>query len=78
MTSQQIAALRQIGRAIVESVRAAGETGAPGGILYAALMAQGCTLNQFEQIMAGMVRARVLTQEGHVYFIGPEVQKLAA
>jgi len=78
MTNQQIAALRQIGRAIVESVRAAGEMGAPGGIIYAALMAQGCTFDQYQQIMGGMTRAGVLTQDGDLFYIGPEVAKLAA
>lgn len=69
MTPQQIALLRQIADAITDAVAAAGSFGAPSGTLYAALMAQGCTLNQYEQIMAGLVRAGRLTQSGHLYFV---------
>lgn len=76
MTIAQVQALRSIGRAILEAVKAAGELGAPGGILYAALMAQGCTLNQFQQIMAGMVQGGVLTQDGECYHVGPQASKL--
>ncbi len=69
MTHEQITALRQIAAAIIESVKAAGPLGAPGGVLYAALMAQGCTLHQFEQIMGGMVRAGKLTKRGDCYHL---------
>lgn len=76
MTVQQIEALRAIGRAILEAVRAAGNLGAPGGHLYAALMVSGCTLPQYEQIMGGMVRAGVLTRSGECYHVGPLAEKL--
>ncbi len=69
MTNEQILALRQIAAAIIAAVRAAGPLGAPGGVMYAALMAQGCTLNQFEQIMGGMVRAGKLTKRGDCYHL---------
>ena len=78
MTAEQIKMLRRIGRAILETVRESGQFGAPGGILYAALMEQGCTLDQFEQIMSGMVRAGVLTKEGECYHVGDSAHKLAA
>jgi hypothetical protein len=78
MTNEQISVLRQIGRAILESVKEAGVLGAPGGIMYAAMMGQGCTLNQFEQIMSGMVRAGVLTKSGECYHVGPQAALLAA
>ena len=77
MTRDQIAALRSIGRAILEAVQASGQLGAPGGILYAALMQKGCNLNQFEQIMSGMVRADVLTKSGECYYVGSQAQKLS-
>ena len=38
--------------------------GAPAGIMYAALMTQGCTLHQFEQITGGLVRAGMLSRDG--------------
>ena len=78
MTREQIQTLRNIGRAILESVQAAGALGAPGGIIYAALMTAGCTLPQYEQIMSGMVSAGILTQDGDCYHVGPMSQKLAA
>ena len=68
MTIEQITALRSIARAIIETVQQSGPLGAPGGHLYAALMAQGCTLNQFEQIMSGLVDAGKLEKRGECYF----------
>jgi len=71
MNQQQIAnALIEIARAIVESVKAAGELGAPAGNLYAALMTVGCTEAQFERIMGGLCRAGVLIKTGHIYRMG--------
>jgi len=73
MTHEQIAAaLRRIADAIVDSVRAAGPHGAPSGVLYAALMAHGCTLNQFNSLMSGLVRAGRLTQDGLLYRVAGE------
>ena len=68
MTTQQIKALKAVADAIVESVSAAGPLGAPAGHLYAALMAHGCTLEQFEGIMAGLVSAKMLRKQGQLYF----------
>jgi hypothetical protein len=68
MTHQQISALKMIADAVIDSVKAAGSLGAPGGVLYAALMAHGCTLEQFESIMSALVQAGKLTQRGHLYF----------
>lgn len=41
----------------------------PGGHLYAELMAFGATLQQYEQIMAGLVQAGMLRKSGELYFI---------
>lgn len=67
MTKEQISALRAIGDAIVDACKAAGEMGAPGGHLYAALMAQGCTLSQFQSIMSGLELAGLVTRHGECY-----------
>ncbi len=67
MTLQQATALKAIANAIIESVQESGPLGAPGGILYAALMAQGCSLHQFEQIMAGLVRGGYPSKSGECY-----------
>lgn len=70
MTTEQANALRRIAAIIIEAVAAADQTiGAPGGHLYAALMHAGCTLAQYEQIMAGLVRAGLLTKRGECYFV---------
>jgi hypothetical protein len=76
MTPQQIEAVRVIARAIVESVRDVGT--APAGPMYAALMGQGCTLNQFQQIMGQLVRAGFLTHDAdaHTYSLGAKVFNL--
>lgn len=68
MTIQQRTALRAIARAIVESVREAGSTGAPGGILYAALMASGCRLSQFQSLMSVLVTGGYLSRSGECYY----------
>ena len=70
MTPQQIQAVRAVARSIVEAVREVGT--APAGPMYAALMGQGCTLNQFQQIMGQLTRAGFLTHDAdaHTYSIG--------
>lgn len=65
MTPAQLQALRTAARAIVEACDL--PHGAPGGVLYAALMAQGCSLNQFTQIMAGLTSAGMVTKDGDCY-----------
>ena len=67
MTIEQIKALQAIANAIIETVRESGPLGAPSGIMYAALMAQGCSLEQYQQIMSGLVRAGKLRQSGDCY-----------
>jgi hypothetical protein len=68
MTPQQAKAIRAACSAIVDAVKAAGPVGAPGGVIYAALMGQGCTLHQYEQLMSGLVRAGRLRREGDLYY----------
>lgn len=68
MTMEQIKALKAVADAIIETVQLAGPMGAPGGHIYAALMANGCTLHQYEQIMSGLVRAGKLRKSGECYF----------
>lgn len=67
--------LKQILGAVVETVREAGPTGAPGGHIYAALMHVGVTLDQYERIMDTLVQAKILVKRGQCYFPGErEVQ----
>lgn len=67
MTIEQAKALKALADAIIDTVGAAGPHGAPGGHLYAAFMAHGITLSQYEQIMSGLVIAGKLTKHGDCY-----------
>ena len=68
MTDKQRQAIMMLLSAIVDSVKMAGDHGAPGGVLYAALMAHGITLDQFESLMSALVSAGKMTRKGHLYF----------
>jgi hypothetical protein len=61
-------ALQQIALAIRDTVKEAGPMGAPSGHLYAAMMATGCTLDQYQQIIAIMVRKGMIRQQGDLLF----------
>ena len=68
MTKQEaMRALLAIASAIIETVRDCPE-GAPSGPLYLAMMEKGCSLEQYEQLMAGLVDAGRLRKKGHLYF----------
>jgi hypothetical protein len=67
MTPIQIQAIRMLADAIVDAVKAAGPMGAPGGVIYAALMAHGLTLSQYDQLMSGLVQVGKLTRHGDLY-----------
>ena len=69
MTLQQAKALKAIAGGVIEAVKAGGQLGAPGGVMYAAMMGQGCTLQQFEGIMGGLVKAGFLTKKGECYHV---------
>jgi hypothetical protein len=79
MTAEQAKALRAIAGVIVGAVAEADSViGAPGGHIYAALMAHGVSLNQYQQIMAGLVRAGLLRQSGECYHVTEQGRKFAA
>jgi len=68
MTNNQIKALQSIGKSIIESCNI-DSTGAPSGIIYAALMGHGASLNQFQSIMDTLVSSGFLTHDNecHTY-----------
>jgi hypothetical protein len=68
MTTKAQFAIAQVLAALVETIKAAGPSGAPGGVMYAALMTQGCTLEQFEALMGCLVRSGVVRKSGNCYF----------
>jgi len=53
---------------VATTVEECGGTGCPGGILYAGMMNVGVTLEQFEAIMARLVRDGRVTKRGQVYY----------
>ena len=73
-TPLQREALRVLIRATVDAVGAAGPLGAPGGVLYAAMMAYGCTLPQFSSFMGSLERAGVVRRQGELYTLADAVR----
>jgi len=69
MNTTQVQALRMIVDAVLDSIRAAGDMGAPSGVLYAALNAQGCTLSQYQSLMSALERAGKVRSDGNLYFV---------
>lgn len=72
MNNEQIRTIQRIGLAVLETIQEAGELGAPGGVLYATLMTQGCTLNQFQTLMAPLERQGYVAHEADCYTITPQ------
>lgn len=73
LTPQQAAAMKYIVSATLDAIRAAGPSGAPGGVMYAAMMTHGCTLQQFQSLMNALVKAGKVRREGELYFIAEQV-----
>jgi hypothetical protein len=67
MNENQNNALMLVCNAIIETIKESGPLGVPGGILYAALMTQGCTFNQFTGIMGILVRSGKIRKQGDCY-----------
>lgn len=61
-------AIRRIAAAIVETVKEAGELGAPSGIVYAALNANGMTLDTYQQFIGVLVKLGKIRQEGDLLY----------
>jgi hypothetical protein len=57
-------------RAIVAAVAAGREAGADGGLLYAGLSGEGCTIDQFQALVGAMVGAGLLCRVGERYYLG--------
>lgn len=71
---QRFDGFRMILDALLDAVRAAGDHGASGGVMYAALMAHApsCTAAQFEELMSILVDAGRVTKRGQLYFATKE------
>ena len=68
MTREQ-QAICMVADAVTDAVAAAGERGAPGGVLYAAMMHHGFTLDQFNNLMGALVEVGRLRRTGHLYHV---------
>jgi len=67
-SDQKTQALKMIADAVIESVKAAGKQGAPGGPIYAALMVYGVSFEQFQNLMDALIRIGKLRKSGNLYF----------
>lgn len=67
MTPTQIHALATASLGVLEAVEVAGEQGAPGGVLYAAMQAQGASLSQFQGLMRTLTIPGYLALDGDCY-----------
>ena len=66
--TQQVDAIKAVCDAILDTVRLSSPLGAPAGPMYAAMMAQGFTLEQFETVMGALVKAGKLRKSGDLYY----------
>lgn len=69
MTTDQLKAIRAVCEAITDAVAVAAPQGAPQGILYNALMAHGCSLNQFQSFLRGLVSAGKVRVDGLLVYL---------
>lgn len=67
--------LIRIAEAVVSAIRQAGPAGAPAGLLYAPMSAQGCTLQAFEQIMQGLVQAGAVARTSDGRYVAAQPGK---
>lgn len=79
-TNQSDDLVRRLIAVIVEVIAETGEDGVPAGILYAALMVHGLTLEKFERLMQAILALKLIRKEsvGHRYFITDEGRKLVS
>ena len=77
-TSAEIRAAQRIGLIVMETIIDADEMGAPSGLLYAALMSKGCSLSQYQSLMAPLERRGFVTLSGDCYHSTPAGVEFAA
>ncbi|HKT90114.1 MAG TPA: hypothetical protein VJQ59_16835 [Candidatus Sulfotelmatobacter sp.] len=57
---------------VTETIREAGASGVPCGHLYAVLMAQGCSLEQYQMIERTALNTKLVEKRSDcLYWIGP-------
>jgi hypothetical protein len=73
MTPDQLNAIRMVLKIIVDTVNET-PTGAPAGVMYAAMMAHGCSLDQFNQLTGALVTAGKIRRSGDCFYPVPQPQ----
>ena len=68
MDQRKLKVLALLVDAVVETIKESGPMGAPGGVLYAALMTRGFSLEEFEILMRVVVATGRVYKTGHLYF----------
>ncbi len=71
ITGAQAAAAIKVLSAVYEAIAATGDAGIPGGTLYAHLMAQGCTLENYTAIVGTLTRSGLVTKRGEILVASP-------
>jgi hypothetical protein len=67
LTIEQKRAIAGVLEGIVDAVKVAGPMGAPGGVLYAAMMGH-MSYQTFETVMGALVQAGKVSRRGQCYF----------
>ena len=67
-TKAEIASVLAAANAVVGAIKEAGPMGAPAGLIYAALMAQGVTLTQYQGLERLLIRTGLVTKRGDVLY----------
>lgn len=70
---EQKRAVYNIAKAFVEIVKEMGDAGAPAGPMFAAVAGR-LELRTFNAIMDGLVTAKRLRKQGHVYYFVKDIQ----
>lgn len=76
LTPAQIRAVATVSLGVIEAVEAGGQHGAPAGVLYAAMQAQGASFTQFQSVMGTLVRPGYLTLENDSYLGTPTMPEM--
>lgn len=68
MTPEQIKAVQALAAVIEETVNESGPWGAPSGVMYAALMSKGVSLQVYQQITGMLVKMGRIRQSGDCFY----------
>jgi len=65
-TRDPVRAVKEVTLALLETIEETRTDGAPEGVLFAALQAQGCSLTQFQSLLQPLQDRGFLQREGHL------------